>query len=271
MDTSNYLAIGDFAKRSGIKRKALIYYDQMGFFKPEIVDEKGYRYYHYHQLYAANKLLFLKDIGMSLKEIEKNMYGVSDSKEMIQLLQQQKELVIKKQQYYQQMQELIEMQQQLLLESQNVNFSEILIMQQTATPLFSCKEVINAEYPRMSLAISALYQKTLAYGYEFPYPPGMMVNLPAANGEFCFKNTTYYTKVPTSDVYRPAGKYLACYVQGDMDYQGAFIEMQAYAEEKGIELVGNLYIDFILNELVSQNFDKFILKLQIAIKELIFY
>jgi len=50
--------------------KALRYYDELGLLKPARVDEfTGYRYYAASQLTRLNRVLALKDMGLSLEQI----------------------------------------------------------------------------------------------------------------------------------------------------------------------------------------------------------
>ena len=62
--------IGDFSRLSLVSVKALRYYDELGLFKPARVDEfTGYRYYSAGQLTRLNRILVLKDLGLSLQQI----------------------------------------------------------------------------------------------------------------------------------------------------------------------------------------------------------
>jgi DNA-binding transcriptional MerR regulator len=64
------LKIGDFAKLSRVSIKTLRYYDDMGLLKPSEVDRfTGYRYYTLDLLPRLNRILALKDLGLSLEQI----------------------------------------------------------------------------------------------------------------------------------------------------------------------------------------------------------
>jgi effector-binding domain-containing protein len=64
------LSIGDFSKLSRVPVKTLRYYDEIGLFKPLDVDRfTGYRYYSASQLSQLNRILALKDLGLSLEQI----------------------------------------------------------------------------------------------------------------------------------------------------------------------------------------------------------
>ncbi len=55
---------------SQVTIKALRYYDEMGLLKPISVDQfTGYRYYAVEQLARLNRILALKDLGLSLEQV----------------------------------------------------------------------------------------------------------------------------------------------------------------------------------------------------------
>jgi len=62
--------IGDFSKLSQVSVKTLRYYDELGLLKPVEVDRfTGYRSYSADQLPRLNRILALKDLGLTLDEI----------------------------------------------------------------------------------------------------------------------------------------------------------------------------------------------------------
>ncbi len=64
------IRIGDFARFSRVSVKTLRHYDEIGLLKPGKVDEwTGYRYYALDQLSQLNRILALKDFGLSLEQI----------------------------------------------------------------------------------------------------------------------------------------------------------------------------------------------------------
>lgn len=62
--------IGDFSKLCLVSVRMLRHYDELGLLKPVSVDKyTGYRYYSAHQLSRPNRILALKDLGLSLDQI----------------------------------------------------------------------------------------------------------------------------------------------------------------------------------------------------------
>ncbi|MGL5978323.1 MAG: MerR family transcriptional regulator, partial [Erysipelotrichaceae bacterium] len=63
--------IQEVAYLHNISKKTLIYYDKIGLFRPQFVDESnGYRYYHRKEFPILKQIIYLKHIGFSLDEIK---------------------------------------------------------------------------------------------------------------------------------------------------------------------------------------------------------
>jgi len=62
--------IGDFSKIAQVSGRLLRYYDEIGLLSPEFTDpQTGYRYYSARQLPRLNRILVLKELGLSLEQI----------------------------------------------------------------------------------------------------------------------------------------------------------------------------------------------------------
>lgn len=92
------LKIGDFSRLSQIPIDTLRYYDTVGLLKPAEVDPlTGYRYYAYQQLGRLNRILALKDFGLTLEQIANMLEGdvsVEQLKGMLKLKRAEIELSI---------------------------------------------------------------------------------------------------------------------------------------------------------------------------------
>ena len=64
------LKIGDFSQLAQVSVRALRIYDEMGLLKPVHVDRfSGYRYYEAEQLPRLNRIIALKDLGLTLDQM----------------------------------------------------------------------------------------------------------------------------------------------------------------------------------------------------------
>ena len=65
-------SIGEYARIAQVSKRLLRYYDEIGLFQPVKIDpESGYRYYSASQLPELNRILALKDLGLSLNQIQR--------------------------------------------------------------------------------------------------------------------------------------------------------------------------------------------------------
>ena len=68
------LTIGQFAALHGINKKTLMWYDEIGLFRPAVIHpENGYRYYSYHQSSILETILLLREQNVSIDEIQSFM------------------------------------------------------------------------------------------------------------------------------------------------------------------------------------------------------
>jgi DNA-binding transcriptional MerR regulator len=63
--------VGEFSQVAQVSKRLLRYYDELGLLKPVQTDRiTGYRYYSAEQLPQLNRILVLKDLGLSLEQIQ---------------------------------------------------------------------------------------------------------------------------------------------------------------------------------------------------------
>lgn len=66
-----YLSITELSKRKNITTETLRHYDRIGLFKPDYVDPKTkYRYYSYGQCEKIGTIIELRNLGLSLRELQ---------------------------------------------------------------------------------------------------------------------------------------------------------------------------------------------------------
>ena len=79
--------IGDFSSMSKTTIKTLRYYEKEGLLKPVYVDlNTGYRYYETSQLMEISKIISLRQIGLSIKDIKNILNGYN----MVEILNKRK-------------------------------------------------------------------------------------------------------------------------------------------------------------------------------------
>ncbi|MBF0710410.1 MULTISPECIES: MerR family transcriptional regulator [unclassified Gemella] len=82
-------SIKDIIKITGITKRTLHYYDEQGILTPSKNSENNYREYNKKDLIKLQEILFLKAIGLSLKEIKE--YYLLDNEKRTKILLKHKE------------------------------------------------------------------------------------------------------------------------------------------------------------------------------------
>lgn len=88
-------SVNEVCKLSGVSRRTLQYYDEIGLLPPSEVKESGYRQYDDESLRRLWTILFYKELGLSLEDIRL----ILDNPKIIEkeLLRQHKQVLIEKQ------------------------------------------------------------------------------------------------------------------------------------------------------------------------------
>ncbi len=64
--------VGEFSRLARVSKRLLRYYDEIGLLKPVHTDNfTGYRYYSAEQMPRLNRILALKDLGLSLDQVQR--------------------------------------------------------------------------------------------------------------------------------------------------------------------------------------------------------
>ncbi len=84
--------IGDFSKLTMITIRMLRHYDEIGLLTPAHIDRfTGYRYYTADQLFTANRIQALKNMGFGLSAIKLMLDNISDSESLLPYLRVQEQ------------------------------------------------------------------------------------------------------------------------------------------------------------------------------------
>lgn len=79
--------VGEFSRLAQVSKRLLRYYDEIGLLKPGYTDPStGYRYYSAGQMTDLNRILALKDLGLSLDQIQRMLSNQISTDEMYGML-----------------------------------------------------------------------------------------------------------------------------------------------------------------------------------------
>ncbi len=240
--------IGEFSKLSQVTVKTLRYYDEIGLLKPANVDPfTGYRYYSADQLPRLNRILALKDLGLSLAEIARLLDGDLPSAQIRGMLRLKR----------------IELQQQVQEEQARLARVEWRLRQIEQEGTMSTQEVVLKKIPAMTVAsvrdviptysdVNRLFGEVFAYlGQHKINPVGPPLGI-YHDEEYREQDADVEVAVPVSESVLggdrvkmrqlPAVEEMACIVhQGSYDTIGeAYNHLMAWIEANGYRMIGPL-------------------------------
>lgn len=116
---TQFKTINEIAKLTGITVRTLHYYDEIGLFKPSDTSQSGYRLYSDIDIEMLQQILFLKEIGLGLKQI-KEIINSTDFDKKTALKKHKEILMLKKKR----IESLIRLVDSKLEGISNLSFSE---------------------------------------------------------------------------------------------------------------------------------------------------
>lgn len=264
------LTIGQFATMHGINKKTLMWYDEIGLFKPATVNpENGYRYYHYHQSPILETILLLRELDVSIGEIQ-NFMEHRSAASMKSLLEEKITELDQNIMHLQALRKTLGKHRQNMETLLTMDLSEIIIIEKEPRYLVTVDidqqttfeesvEMITAETERCQL--DRLHDAS--YGSMIPVAS-------LQSGKFD-DYARLFIEIPflsqKSNLHlQPGGNYLKFFHKGDWSMLPLrYEQILSYAENQGIILTGFAY-EMGINENVIDRIEDYILQIEIPIK-----
>lgn len=136
---------GEFSRIARVSKRMLQYYDEIGLLRPFHTDSQtGYRYYSAQQLPRLNRILALKDLGLTLDQIQRMIAGnIQDSEIQGMLLMQKAEL---EKQLHENLARFKRIEARINQRQQAQTLPDVVVKQVPATPILSTTHLcLNSE------------------------------------------------------------------------------------------------------------------------------
>lgn len=269
-DKRMLFTIGQFAALHGINKKTLMWYDEIGLFKPVVINqENGYRFYSYYQSTELETILLLRDMKVPVKNIQsfirsrsaENMAGLLKVKitELDRAIQDLKAVRLKLCSRYRDMEELLKL-----------DLSKVSLIQKEPRYLAviptSPEKSVEDE---IELVIAQTKKFHLPRMYQASY--GSMLSVQNLYARKFEDYSMLFIEVPNlqnkKGVHRqPGGTYLRAFCVGNWDKLPArYEEILAYAEQNHLQLCGYAY-EIGINEMVIDRIEDYITKIEIPVR-----
>lgn len=162
--------VGEFSRVAQVSKRLLRYYDEIDLLKPVHTDDfTGYRYYSAEQLPELNRILALKELGLSLDQIRRML------RENVSTDELQGMLLLKKAEIEQHLQEeiqrlrSIESRLAFIRGTEQGDALDVVIKQIPALPVLSTRTLVDtpaAAFEYLGQMVSRLPERS-AYGLYF--------------------------------------------------------------------------------------------------------
>ncbi|HID0815922.1 MerR family transcriptional regulator [Clostridium botulinum] len=269
IDRKNFrtFTTGEFAKRFGVKKDTLFYYDKIGLFKPAGISDNGYRYYTIPQSDIFWVIQSLRDLNFPLKSLD-NYLKAPSPQELIELSKNQLNKVD------QEIEKLIQIRSilnRIVLQSEealNAPLDKVILMDLEEEPiLYSDKNTLKGDTTNeeWSSYYEEFFKKTELRGPAFI---GSVIDKnDLLSGKFGRIDRLFVRMDKPEATMKPAGLYAVTYYKGSYEAIVDFYEVfMRKIKEQGLIICGDAYEEYLLNVLATQNSMDFVTKISVAVK-----
>lgn len=263
------LTIGQFAALHGINKKTLMWYDEIGLFKPAAINpENGYRCYSYHQSSILETILLLRELNVSVSEIQEFMKNRSASS-LKSLLDEKIADLDQNITHLKAVRKTLCAHRQNMVTLLTINLSEISIIEKKEHSLVTVDIHPGISFEKEVEMITAQTKKYQIHRlHDASY--GSMIPV-----EELYKgNFDYYSKLFIEIPYpikktglhvQPAGTYLRAFHKGDFGkIPFKYQEILEYAKKRNLVLSGFSY-EMGINENVIDRIENYIVQIEIPV------
>jgi DNA-binding transcriptional MerR regulator len=171
--SGKYLTTGEFAKLCKVNKQTLFFYDQIGLLSPMMKNEKGYRFYSIRQIELFFVIDLLKDLGMSLNDIQQYIQNKSPES-FLSLMYQKKEEIIKKRQEIEMKEKIIEANIALMEKASHLDFHQVTLEQLPETTLYLSRNIENISEKEFVEVVSDFINELSVSHLDTGYPIGVI-------------------------------------------------------------------------------------------------
>ncbi|WP_434301855.1 MerR family transcriptional regulator [Clostridium botulinum] len=269
IDRKNFrtFTTGEFAKRFGVKKDTLFYYDRIGLFKPAGISDNGYRYYTIPQFDIFWVIQSLRDLNFPLKSLD-NYLKAPSPQDLIELSKNQLNKVD------QEIEKLIQIRSilnRIVLQSEealDAPLDKVILMDLgEETILYSDKNTLKSDTTNeeWSSYYEEFFKKTELKGPAFI---GSVIDKnDLLSGRFGRIDRLFVRMDKPDATIKPAGLYAVTYYKGSYESIVDFYEVfMREIREQGLTICGDAYEEYLLNVLATQNSRDFVTKISVAVK-----
>ena len=264
---------GELSKLCSISRKTLLFYDRIGLIAPAFVDEEnGYRYYARRQLHTLELIINLRNLNISLSDIQSYLKNKSLNNYKQLLVNQDaliKDAIFELQKTRQDLHHQIES----IKKSENTVLDKFFIEDTEEEYLFTSKDIQKGSTMKTRNKVYGLHFADLQKHVRLAnYMTGYILSCNFENEEptWQIKNFYHYLdkKISTPFLHvKPSGRYLCFYHKGIFCSTSRYCmtKMNNYLHNNSLSVENCVYVTQLTNYWVANNGDDYITKLSVRL------
>lgn len=269
MDKSQYLTTGELAKLMHVTKNTLFHYDKIGLFSPEIVLDNEYRYYSIHQIEVLEAIIMLKELGMSLKEIQTFLSDRAPEK-LLELFEKEEQILAEKIRLLKDRRQWMEEKSEKVRVYLEKEKDEIFICEKPGRYYLMDAGVYGSESEfaeRTAELINFYESRSKSICYEIGYIQYAKDVRQQNYGNY--SNVILLMKHKTGGMswhFMPAGRYLTTYFKGHWrDIGKAYRDLLAYADAHQMELAEEFLEVYTVDQLMAETVEEYVTEISVRI------
>lgn len=265
----SYMPIKEFSRLTGISRELLRFYDKIGLLTPESRGKNSYRYYGFRQIELANLISGLRSIDVGLEDI-RNYLGERSPERMIEFFQEKDANIDKEVERLQSIQELMRLRCSMAEEAMAWEEDQVMLMEREREPIFLCPILTDGKVYSEGIYgdnIISACTYALNHGININFPVGTVISRQnLVSGPWPNPSRCYFKVNRKHNAWKSAGTYAVVYRRYPEAMDGNFYRpLLTFLEEHGLQMDGNAYEEYPLDELTTNNWEEYRIKIEVKV------
>ncbi|MEG0979968.1 MAG: MerR family transcriptional regulator [Oscillospiraceae bacterium] len=267
MGTDNiHFTTGQFAKLHNINKRTLHYYDDIGLFSPAYKGKNGYRYYTYQQSPTLEMLLTLRELNMSVNEIDVYMQNPNTTA-FQKIIEQKTKEIDEKIKRLKEIRLIFKQKEAGLKYCEQQDLDKIDIVECDKEYLLLSGKITGA-YDENDYAVLFEHMQAQHDHRLYNQCYGSMISVDKILNDNYDDYECFFTKISNPQgkeelFCKPAGMYVRAFCKGSWNkLPEIYQHIKLFAQEQGIMLKGYSYEEGI-NEIAISSMDEYVTQIMI--------
>ena len=271
MESEHVMNVSEFSRLSGISRRNLIFYDEIGLFSPAVVGRNRYRYYTMRQLQSVGVIWSLREAGVPLKEV-KTILETRTPARMLAVCAAEEKRIAEEMEKLERIMGMLRNIQSVTAEALRVRVREITVVEREEERLFVGPYIGKTDRYGFNDALTRFFDFCAEYGMIYSYPLGAVIGRESLvmKGDFSLQRFCYPAGAEVPDemvAVKPRGRYVVGHGPGDHDaIGGLYRRLLRHIEKNDLRIAGDAYEVYVLNDITERDPARYLARLEIQVE-----